>query len=173
MKFKELPAFTRCRDNGEHVPLHHLKRYVAMQIKEFGLILEPAFQRGHVWTDQQQIEFVEFQLRGGKTGKDLYFNDPRYNNWDNPYAEYVCVDGLQRLTALLKFLSNEIPVFGHYYSEFEDVPYDVSMYWHINDLATQKEVLQWYLEMNSGGTPHSKEELDRVKELLEALNKTE
>ena len=36
----------------------------------------------------------------------------------------------------------------------------------VNDLQTREEVLQWYLELNSAGTPHSKEELDRVKALL-------
>jgi hypothetical protein len=39
--------------------------------------------------------------------------------------------------------------------------------WHVNDLKTREEVLIWYLEMNSGGTPHTKEELDRVKRMLE------
>ena len=35
-----------------------------------------------------------------------------------------------------------------------------------NDLQTREEVLQWYLELNSTGTPHTKKELDRVKALL-------
>ena len=43
----------------------------------------------------------------------------------------------------------------------------MSMAIHINDLQSEKDVLQWYLEMNSGGTPHTQEELDRVKLLLQ------
>lgn len=44
----------------------------------------------------------------------------------------------------------------------------------INDLQTEEEVLNWYLEMNSGGTVHTKEELDKVKHLLEEVqSKTE
>lgn len=39
---------------------------------------------------------------------------------------------------------------------------------NINNLQTRKEVLQWYIEFNSGGTVHTKEEIDRVKELLAA-----
>ena len=31
----------------------------------------------------------------------------------------------------------------------------------LNDLQTREEVLQWYLELNTTGVPHSKEELDR------------
>ena len=37
---------------------------------------------------------------------------------------------------------------------------------NINNLKTKKEVLSQYIEMNEGGTPHTKEEIDKVKELL-------
>ena len=40
------------------------------------------------------------------------------------------------------------------------------MIFHVNDLKTKKEVLQWYIEMNTGGTPHSQEEILRVKNML-------
>ena len=33
---------------------------------------------------------------------------------------------------------------------------------NINDLPTRKDVLQWYLEMNSAGTPHTKEEINKA-----------
>jgi len=38
---------------------------------------------------------------------------------------------------------------------------------NINDLPTRKDVLQWYLQMNTGGTVHTEEEINRVKMLLE------
>jgi len=38
---------------------------------------------------------------------------------------------------------------------------------NVNDLQTRGEVLQWYIEMNSGGVVHSDEEIKRVKKLLE------
>lgn len=37
---------------------------------------------------------------------------------------------------------------------------------NVNNLLTRREVLQWYVEFNSGGTPHTTEELDRVRALL-------
>lgn len=76
------------------------------------------------------------------------------------------MDGLQRITAYMRFYNNEIPAFGHYYKEFEDRPKN----WiklNVNNLKTRKEVLTWYLEMNTGGTPHSKEEIEKVQRLLE------
>lgn len=38
---------------------------------------------------------------------------------------------------------------------------------NVNNLKTREEVLQWYIDFNAGGTVHSKEEIDRVKKLLE------
>lgn len=89
----------------------------------------------------------------------------RLGNWD---GDFVCVDGLQRITATKRFIHNEIKVFGHYFNEFEGNPgccNDLRI--NINNLKTRKEVLQWYLQFNSGGTIHTNKELDKVKELLE------
>jgi hypothetical protein len=81
---------------------------------------------------------------------------------------FVLVDGLQRLTAVFSFLHGNIPAFGYYISEFsEPIRYcRASFSIYINNLERRAEVLQWYLEMNSGGTPHTKEELGRVNRLL-------
>lgn len=43
---------------------------------------------------------------------------------------------------------------------------------NINDLKSKREVLQWYIEMNAGGTPHSNEEIRRVKALMEKEGNT-
>lgn len=96
-----------------------------------------------------------------------------FPSWSHPaqtdYDDFVCVDGLQRITALRKFWGNELKVFGHYRNQIEGIPRDStsSVMIHINDLQTKADVLQWYIEMNEGGTPHTKEEIARVKHLLE------
>ena len=74
--------------------------------------------------------------------------------------DMVCVDGLQRLTSLRKFLNNELKVFGYYLNEFEDAMLLKKRYRlliNINDLKTREEVLKWYIDFNSGGTVHSEE----------------
>ena len=38
---------------------------------------------------------------------------------------------------------------------------------NINSLKSKKDVLKWYLHINDGGTPHTKEEIERVKKLYE------
>lgn len=170
-KFKEIPQFTRDGSYAIDCSLPFLKDWVADEQNE-GLELNPDFQRGHVWTREQEIAYIEFLLRGGRTGRDLYFNKPSWNNPvpDGAYDDFVCVDGLQRITAILGFLDNEFPVFDSYYREFEDrMSIMNTVRVHVNDLKTKKDVLTWYIEMNAGGTPHSKEEIDRVTALRDAL----
>ncbi len=166
VKFKDVPQFTKTPTYSVTVSLSTLKRFVSQSISENGLQLNPDFQRGHVWSEAQQIAYVEYILRGGKSGRDVYFNHPEWNSGGK--GVYVCVDGLQRITALLRFVNDEIPAFGYLYSEYEDnLRLHQGIIWNVNDLQTRKEVLTWYLEMNEGGTPHTKEELERVRKMIE------
>jgi hypothetical protein len=130
------------------------------------LDLNPEFQRGHVWTEEQQIAYVEFKLRGGLGSDRILFNCP---GWMSDFrGPFVLVDGKQRLNAVLRFFDNEIKVFGHYYKEFEDElhPLQPDFIFCINNLPTMESVLKWYIELNSGGTPHTEEELERVRGML-------
>jgi Uncharacterized conserved protein len=169
--FKDIPRFISHGNYAVDVGIRHLQKWIDDMIKDLRLELNPDFQRGHVWTEEQQIKYVEFLLRGGKTGLDVYFNYPswHYNVSNGAYNEFVCVDGLQRITAILAFMNNKIKVFGSYYNEYIDCPNFIrhSIRLHINDLKTRKDVLQWYLEMNSGGTPHSEAELKRVQKMYD------
>lgn len=66
-------------------------------------------------------------------------------------------------------MNNEIPAFGAYFNEYEDrVPMDADLVIHANDLKSEAEVLQWYLDLNAGGTPHTDEENQRVQKMLNA-----
>ena len=172
VKFRDIPQFIRGGNYRVDMSIPTLAAWVRTQETEEKLILCPDFQRGHVWTEAQQIAWLEFLLRGGKSGRDLYFNDPYWMNWvSNPsgYQDFVCVDGLQRITAIQRFVGGEIPVFGHFYEEYEDVRWlntHHTLFVHINALKTKREVLQWYLDMNAGGIAHTADEIARVRKLL-------
>lgn len=165
-KFRQIPQFTKTPGYKCDIELEDFKDWVNRNIIKKGLNLIPDFQRGHVWTEEQQSRYIEYLLRGGQTGRDLYFNHPGwFRDWK---GEYVCVDGLQRITAILKFLDNELPVFGHFKNEYEDrIPINIFFHWHINDLQDKKDVLTWYIEMNEGGTPHTKDEIEKVKKMIQ------
>lgn len=173
-KFSDIPIFTRDGSYQVDVDIRHIPGWIKDMEDEMGLELNPGFQRGHVWTRDQQIAWLEFFLRGGKTGNICYFNCPSWQRDvpEDAYNEFVCVDGLQRLTAVCAFVNNEIPVFGSYYREYED-PRKLSntlLKLNVNDLKTEQEVLQWYVDMNNGGTPHTKEEIKRVEQMIQELD---
>ena len=138
-----------------------------------GLDLDPPYQRGHVWTEAQQKAYVEFVIRGGQTGKVLLFNCPGWNGGDIR-GPIELVDGKQRLTAVLRFLHNEITVLddfpgvGPVYAKDFEVLRDLELRFEVfvNGLETRAEVLQWYLELNAGGTVHTQTELDKVRDML-------
>lgn len=172
MKFRDIKQFTEDGTYAVDVPIWFLKKNIEDYKETYGLEMCPDFQRGNVWTKEQQIAYLEFFYKGGKTSRTIYFNDPNFGRGTKPDCDIpnmVLVDGLQRLTAHLDFLDNKIPIFGHYFSEFEDKP-DFTRHtlrFNVNDLQYRREVLQWYLDMNSGGVVHSQSELDRVQGLLE------
>lgn len=166
MKFKDISKFTKTPQYRVDIPLEDFQDQIEKYTSKYNLQLNPDFQRGNVWNESQQIAYMEFLLRGGRTGIDIYFNMAGWmSNWK---GDFTCVDGLQRITAILKFINNEISVFNHYISDYEDKlrMADCYLTFHINNLQTKSEVLTWYIEMNSGGTIHTESEINRVKKLL-------
>lgn len=167
MRFRDLPQFIQSPKYRCDVPLRYIPEKIQDWVENFNLVLCPDFQRGHVWTEAQQIAFMEYILKGGKTGRELQFNHPGWMKTMTK-GEFVCVDGLQRLTAIIRFFKDEIPVFGYYLRDFtENVEITQCMSFNVNDLQTREDVISWYLEMNYTGTPHTPEELARVRKLLE------
>jgi len=162
MNFKDIKQLTSAGSYQINMPLLFMEKTLDEWINDkeyFNLQLNPDFQRGHVWTEQQQVAYIEYLLKGGKSARVIYFNKPSWGSkahvQDN-YDDFVCVDGLQRLTACKKFMNNELKAFGVYLNEFEGkLPMDVDLLFNVNDLKTRKEVLQWYIEFNSGGTVHT------------------
>jgi uncharacterized protein with ParB-like and HNH nuclease domain len=165
MKFQDIPQMTQARYRVD-LTWKYLQDSLKRYDKDYGLDLDPDFQRAHVWTEAQQIAYVEYQLRGGISGKDIFFNCPGFQGNRNKVGPMVLVDGKQRLNAIALFLQNEIPAFGCYLKDYEDRLYSLlSLSVHINNLDSYQAVLQWYLDLNSG-IAHTQEELDKVRKMM-------
>lgn len=170
-RFNDIPQFPRA-----HYEVDVAWRYVEETLTSWsdttdgmgGLDLSPDYQRAHVWTREQQVAYVEYQLRGGEVGKNIVFNSP---DWGHGYKRPTeLIDGKQRLEAVRAFLRGEFPVFGHLFSEYADkLPQGLTFRFRVCTLESRAEVLQLYLNINAGGTPHTPEELDRVRALLLAV----
>lgn len=152
-----------------HVSWTYLEERIKKDTEELNLNLNPQFQRAHIWTKKQQTAYIEYQLMGGEVGKNLTFNHPGWmKKWE---GEYEIIDGKQRLEAVRAFLRNEVKAFGHYYKEYEDKLHfmDNSFNWRVCCLNSREDVLKLYLNINAGGTPHTKAELDKVRKMLGEL----
>jgi len=147
------------------------------------LDLNPDFQRGHVWTQNQQEEFILAMFRKvlPENAMVIQFNCRNWNTFDKETGKedlpkgFQCLDGLQRLTAMDRFLKNEISVKGIYASDLAGSKYSMKRPFYqfrVNVFAyeTKKEVLEHYLAFNSGGTVHPESEIQRIRSMLKGLN---
>jgi len=164
--FYDFPKFTGLPNYRVNIQWKNL----AQTAEQYNLDLDPDFQRGHVWSLEQQRSYIEFRLRGGMTGHEIYANHKGLNRGGNERS--VLVDGKQRWNAAWDFVNNKFPIFdGYYYRDilrFPALSPEVGFILCINDLRTRAEVLRWYLEMNTGGVVHTQEELKRVQAMLNA-----
>jgi hypothetical protein len=170
-RFQDIPQFTKTSGYSVHVSWFYLEK----SLKDFAegnpVELDPDFQRAHVWTEDKQVAYVEFCLRGGRSSTDIYWNCPTWQRQGKfkTAQPIVLIDGKQRIESVRKFMRNELKAFGSTMCEYTDnmrIMQDRFTF-HINDLGTRAEVLQWYLDLNAGGVVHTSEELDRVRQLLE------
>ena len=124
---------------------------------------------------QQQIKYVEYRLQGGVGAGELFWNCPGWGSALGKNGILQLVDGLQRYTAVQKFMNNEIPAFGHKLEEYED---NINIVRHnfvmtVNNLEKYSDVLQWYVDLNAGGIAHSDQEIDRIKQMIKNVKLSE
>lgn len=171
-KFADIPRFPHAAYEVD-VSWKDLETTIKHYVERDGLNLDPEFQRAHVWKPEQQVAYVEYVLRGGEVGKNLTFNCPGWQTNLTKIGPYEIVDGKQRLEAVRRFMRDELRAFGHLRSEYTDhIRLHIGGFkWRICSLETRAEVLELYLNINAGGTPHTKEELEKVRKLLEESEK--
>lgn len=159
------------------VPFAYLEEGLASYAQNWGgMDLTPDFQRGHVWRPEQQTAFIESVLRGvvSTAGVLIQWNCANWN--DSAYAGelplgFQCIDGLQRLTAIRRYMGGEIKPFGLSVRDLDDSGFSArraryQLRFAVFDFGTREQLIHHYLDLNGGGTPHTTEELDRVRALL-------
>ncbi|MDM8534979.1 DUF262 domain-containing protein [Clostridiaceae bacterium HSG29] len=170
IRLNSIPNLIPTSNDVSSVRLSHLKDVIKEHTEKDALNLNPDFQRNHVWTTDQRIKYIEFILQGGKTSP-IWFN---HEGWMTTFeGEMVIVDGKQRLTSLLMFLDNKIPIFkeldkeniGYYAKHFDNLSTTVTL--GVNNLPNKKLVLEWYYQLNSGYIQHTDEELNKVKQMID------
>lgn len=136
------------------------------------LNLTPDYQRGRVWTDEQASRFVGFLAEGGETPPVFV------QRWRDTRILDEVVDGLQRLTAMLRFGAGEIPMdtpsgeraylrdFSKDDQQILRGPAGIRLTIQYVSCDTRAQVLELYIRLNRGGTPHTDAEIERVRAML-------
>ena len=141
-------------------------------VELYAINIDVDFQRGHVWTQRQQELFVGHVLEGGEA-PPLILNE-------GPRGEFckICdlIDGKQRLTACRRWAKGEID------AELYDGTRISAL--HMDEIdrricsttiglrfatvhLTRQESLELYLKLNRGGSIHTDQEIEHVRQLLE------
>lgn len=176
MKWRDIPKIERW-GRSFTIPWNYLERQLTEYAEQAALDIDPDFQRGHVWSREQQIKYVEYILRDGNLNRHIIFNCSGFFDGATE-SPMLLIDGKQRLQAARLFISNELPVFGGLRRQdftwegknISRMPPSLSFTFYVNDLQTRAEILQFYLDLNTGGVVHSDTEIDRVRQLLAIEN---
>ena len=128
-------------------------------------------RRGRVWTKAQSEAFAGFFIEGNRVPA-FYI---RQRTLDDSEADEV-IDGKQRLIALGQFVSGEIDAVlwsgeRMRYADlsdvgkrgFKSVPVPLI---ELPESTTDREAMAVYLRLNRGGTPHTEEEIERVRRMM-------
>ena len=157
------------------VPIAHIETQLAMLASdgpELAPDLDPEYQRAHVWTRDQQVRFIEYLLLGGEVSRNITFAV----EGDVALSRWRLIDGKQRLTAIRAFIALEFGVFadetrpmGHFANAIADIRrIQYSIKFVVVELKSKLDELNLYLSINAAGTPHTQEELDRVRAMRDA-----
>lgn len=171
---KDITAFLKAKENSPFNKSHkiavcHIRHEVISACNEQIFNFEdyiPEFQRSNdKWTKKMQVKFIENIITGCVTQISLY------TTTNKDFPNWLILDGLQRLTALNLFVTNELKVFGNL--TYDDVkaningetnPIEFKLYRFNNEI----EAVEFYIAINENIT-HSKKDIQRAKDYLAKL----
>jgi hypothetical protein len=172
-KFRDIPQFPHATYQV-NMPWSYIEKWIADHTNTsiVNTDLNPPYQRGYVWTEEQKERYIEFRLQGGFSGRDIFWNCPGWPNF-NIKGTLELVDGKQRVDAVLGFLHDKVKAFGKYRSQYVDkldtIRHD--FIFHINSLVNEEDIVRWYLGLNRGGAIHTEKDLAPALEILKKYEK--
>jgi len=143
--------------------------------KAEGWVLDPAFQRGSVWTLDQKVAWIETILRG------LGLPAIIINRFPEEHPVYgwreIVIDGQQRLRATAEFMQDKFRVRGELYGEQDNA---FHRFWTMGigiapvvycAYETERECAELYLKLLTAGTAHTPAEIEKARRYIEECGK--
>lgn len=159
---------------GEDLRLQFMQQsvgsLVSSYIINFGVDFNPSYQRGLVWDLVDEQKLIESIFNRVDIGKFVFIHLGYSGN-----IGYEILDGKQRLTALYRFYTDQFTYKGYYYSElpwklkyiFEDTSVAVAV--TKKDNLKEKDILNYFLKLNTSGKPMDISHLDKIEKRFKEL----
>lgn len=136
----------------------------------FGMNMNPFYQRGYEWSHEDKLNLINSVFNKIDIGKFVVV----HYEYDERVYTYEILDGKQRLNALFEFHEGRISYKGYTFREmskrdrhfFMDRVIQVATINYEND----EQILNHFIRLNTTGKVISQEHMDRVKNLLLALD---
>ena len=132
------------------------------------------YQRDYVWDENDKKLLIDSIYHGIEIGKFLF----RYNSWnrikkyEGEVTNFDCVDGKQRLNAIIQFLTNQVSDMNGYYwkdlsikAQRRFLRYSNLSFGQLSEDASDKDVINCFLSLNFTGKMMSQEHIDYVKKI--------
>lgn len=142
----------------------------------FGIDMNPEYQRGLVWTEEQKVKLIDSIFNNVSIGAFVLAEKKWFTDGKVTSEMYEIVDGKQRLTAIVDFISSKFQYKGKYYHElapitrhkFEDQQVLIGLL-NLDKTDTEynkKQVIEQFIRLNENGTIVDKKIIDKAKELI-------
>jgi uncharacterized protein with ParB-like and HNH nuclease domain len=132
----------------------------------FGVNFEPDYQRDYVWELEDKIALIDSIFNNVDIGKFAFIK----KGYSEDYL-YEVLDGKQRMRAILDFYEDRFQYKGFYYSDLSYEDQCHINYYNINvaeaSEMTKEQTLRYFLMLNTGGKQMAKEQLEKVRHMLE------
>lgn len=136
----------------------------------FGVDMDPEYQRGYVWNDEDREYLIDSIFQNIDIGKFVFVHLST-KEWMERGVSFEILDGKQRLSALRMFYENRFPYKGKYYNDLSPVDRRAFLQHNVSyadvETPSRKEIYQYFLKLNRGGKQMDKAHLDYVETLCE------
>ena len=132
----------------------------------FGVNLEPDYQRGYVWNEDDKLAFIDSVFKDRELGRFLLIKLP----YKEDGAGYEIVDGKQRLSTLIDYVSGKFSYRGKYFyqlhpmdrTKIEEKTITIGT---LDEDTSREQLLDIFISLNTHGKVMSEEHLASVRKM--------